>query len=228
MDMLEWAKNEVAIASKRERGDKPECELDYGCACYDSAMRAFESLLGDGHTGMSIGFTKAILDRLIDNKPLTPIEDTEEVWERLSIDSRDGSKQYQCKRMSSLFKRVAQDGSVTYSDIDRYYCTNEENPHLRWSNNFVAKIYDEMYPLTFPYMPSSRQDVIVCEELLTDRKNGDYDTLAILYVKKADGERVEVNRYFKENEVSFTEISPEEYKDRQKLQEERIKNEAEE
>lgn len=80
MSMLEWAKNEVAIASKRERGDKPEGEWDYGCACYDSAMRAFESLLGDGHSGMSIGFTKNILNRLIDGKPLTPIEDTEEVW----------------------------------------------------------------------------------------------------------------------------------------------------
>lgn len=29
MSMLEWAKNEVAIASKRERGDKPEGEWDY-------------------------------------------------------------------------------------------------------------------------------------------------------------------------------------------------------
>lgn len=228
MNMLEWAKNEVAIASKRERGDKPECEWDYGCACYDSAMRAFESLLRDYHSGMSIRFTKDILDRLIDGKPLTPIEDTEEVWGSPHIDSFDGSKQYQCKRMSSLFKHVAQDGSVTYNDIDRYYCTNEENPNLSWYNSFVAKIYDEMYPLTLPYMPSSRPDVVVCDELLTDRKNGDYDTLAILYIKKADGERVEVNRYFKEDELSFTEISPDEYKERQKLQEERIKNEAEE
>lgn len=227
MDMLEWAKNEVAIASKRERGDNPECEWDYGCACYDSAMRAFESLLGDGHSGMSIVFTKNILNRLIDRKPLTPIEDTEDVWDYV-YRNEDVSEIYQCKRMYSLFKYVAQDGSVTYSDIDRYYCTNEENPHLNWRNNFVAKIYDEMYPLTIPYMPSSIPDVIVCEELLTDRKNGDFDTLAILYIKKSDGERVEVNRYFKENEVSFTEISPEEYKERQKLQEERIKNEAEE
>lgn len=70
MSMLEWAKNEIAIASKRERGDKPEGEWDYGCACYDSALRAFESLLGDGHSGMSIGFTKNILNRLIDGKPL--------------------------------------------------------------------------------------------------------------------------------------------------------------
>lgn len=28
MSMLEWAKNEVAIASKRERGNKPEGEWD--------------------------------------------------------------------------------------------------------------------------------------------------------------------------------------------------------
>lgn len=38
MDMLEWAKNEIAIASKRERGDNHEGEWDYGCACYDSAI----------------------------------------------------------------------------------------------------------------------------------------------------------------------------------------------
>lgn len=227
MDMLEWAKNEVAIASKRERGDNPECELDYGCACYGSAMRAFESLLGDGHSGMSIEITKNILNRLIDRKPLTPIEDTEDVWDYV-YRNEDGSKIYQCKRMYSLFKYVAKDGSVTYSDTNRYYCINENHPHVSWRNNFVAKIYNEMCPLAFPYMPNSRRDVVVCEELLTDRKNGDFDTLAILYVKKADGERVEVNRYFKENEVSFTEISPEEYKERQKLQEERIKNEAEE
>jgi hypothetical protein len=137
--MLEWAKNEVAIASKRERGNKPEGEWDYGCACYDSAMRAFESLLGDGHSGMSIGFTKNILNRLIDGKPLTPIEDTEEVWGEPSIDSRDKSKQYQCKRMSSLFKRVAQNGSVTYSDINRYYCTNEENPPCKLAQWFCSK-----------------------------------------------------------------------------------------
>lgn len=45
-DMLNWAKKEVAIASKRERGDKPEDEWDYGVACYESALKAFESLLG--------------------------------------------------------------------------------------------------------------------------------------------------------------------------------------
>lgn len=32
MSMMEWAKREVEIASKRERGYKPESEWDYGCA----------------------------------------------------------------------------------------------------------------------------------------------------------------------------------------------------
>lgn len=226
MDMLEWAKNEVAIASKRERGDKPEGEWDYGCACYDSAMKAFESLLNDDHSGMSIEITKSILNRLIDRKPLTPIEDKEEVWDYV-YRNNDGIKIYRCKRLYSLFKEVADDGSVTYSDTNRYYCISENSPHVNWRNSFVTKIYNEMCPLTFPYMPNRRPDAIVCDELLTDRKNGDCDTLAILYIKKADGEIVEVNRYFKENEVSFTEISYEEYKERQRLQEERIKSEAE-
>lgn len=44
MSMLEWAKNEIAIASKRERGDKPEDEWDYGCDCYDSALSNTEYL----------------------------------------------------------------------------------------------------------------------------------------------------------------------------------------
>ena len=223
MNMLEWAKNEVAIAS--ERGDNPECEWYYDRACYDSAMRAFENLLDDNHSDMSIEITKNILNRLIDRKPLTPIEDTEEVWVYVYRND-DGSKIYQCKRMCGLFKYVTNDGSVTYSDTNRYCCINENSPHVSYPNGFVAKIYNEMYPLAFPYMPNSRPDVVVCDELLTDRKNGDYDTLAILYIKKADGERVEVNRYFKEDGVSFTEISPDEYKEKQRLQEERIKNEA--
>lgn len=225
MSMLEWAKNEVAIASKRERGDKPEGEWDYGCACYDSAIRAFESLLGDGHSGMSIGFTKDILNRLIDGKPLTPIEDTEDTWE-YAYNNSDDSEVYRCKRMSSLHKKITQDGIVTYSDVDRYYCTSKDNPNVSWHNGFVAKIYDEMFPLTMPYMPNNKADVIVCDELLTDRKNGDYDTMAILYIQRANGEKVEVNRYFKEGDTSFVEISLEEYKERERMAEERIRIES--
>lgn len=172
-------------------------------------------MCSQGHSGMSIGFTKAILNRLIDGKPLTPIEDTEDVWNDVS--RYRGGLHYQCKRMSSLFKDVAEDGTVTYSDINRYYCVSKDNPNVSWHNGFVGKIYSEMYPLTMPYMPSNRADEIVCSELLTDPKNGDYDTMAILYINRANGERVEVNRYFKEGDTSFIEITLEEYKEREAM-----------
>lgn len=128
--------------------------------------------------------------------------------------------------MSSLFKYVAKDGSVSYSDLNRCYCASKEKSSINWFNGFISSIYDEMYPITMPYMPNNKPDIIVRDTLLTDRKNGDYDTIAILYIRRANGEKVEVNRYFKENDISFTEISLEEYKERQKLHEERIKNEA--
>lgn len=153
MSMMEWAKREVEIASKRERGDKPESEWDYGCACYDSALKAFESLCGDGHSGFSIGITKGILNRLIERKPLTPIEDTEDVWNVCSRGENGGVATYQCKRMSSLFKDVYPDGTVKYHDNDRYYCIKWDDPNLCWHNGFIGKIYSEMFPLTMPYMP---------------------------------------------------------------------------
>lgn len=227
MDMLEWAKNEVTIASKRERGDKPESEWDYGVACYDSAMKAFSSLLEDRHSGMSIGFTKAILNRLIDGKPLTAIDDTEDIWTN-DYTFKDGVAVYQCKRMYSLFKYVYPDGKIEYRDTERAYCVNEKSPDVGYRNGFIRQVYDEMYPLTMPYMPKDKPDAIVCDELLTDRKNGDFDTIAILYIKRSDGEKVEVNRYFKESGESFVEITGREYFQREMMDKQREEKELEE
>ena len=75
-------KNEIELAKKQEEKNAPD-DCNYGNACYDSAYKAFESLLNDNHSGMSIRITKSILDRLIDNKPLTPIYDDKEEWNSL-------------------------------------------------------------------------------------------------------------------------------------------------
>lgn len=45
-------------------------------------------------------------DRLIDGKPLAPIEDTDDIWNACSWSDSDSSKLYQCKRIPSLFKHV--------------------------------------------------------------------------------------------------------------------------
>ena len=97
-----WAEEEVRLACVNERLDpdsSPEGEWDYGCACYESALKAFKSLLGDGHSGFSIGMTKHILVRLIDGRPLTPIVESMDSWNETRHDD-DGSYHYQNKRMS--------------------------------------------------------------------------------------------------------------------------------
>ena len=208
MGMKEWAEREVQIACKRENPDRKEGEWDYGCACYESALKAFNSLMEDGHSGMSIGFTKQILNRLIDGKPLTPIEDTEDVWNERPRDNR-GYTMYQCKRMSSLFKYVYPDGSVKYSDTDRVIGIDIDNDST-WSNSFIRDMVDEMYPITMPYSGGDPYKVYI-QDCLYDPKNGDYDTRAILHIKTPNNKIIRVNRYFKESDSGFIEIDREEY-----------------
>ena len=64
MSMSVWAKREIQIACSREAPDRKDGEWDYGCGCYESALKAYLSLMDDGHSGMSFSFTAAILKRL--------------------------------------------------------------------------------------------------------------------------------------------------------------------
>ena len=50
-----WAENEIKIARERENPNRNKGEWDYGCACYEGAFEAFKTLLGQGHSGYSIG-----------------------------------------------------------------------------------------------------------------------------------------------------------------------------
>lgn len=145
MSMLDWAKREVEIACRKENPNRKEGEWDYGCACYESALKAFESLCGDGHSGFSIKMTQQILNRLINGRPLTPIEDTEDIWEECTWNKNDG-KQYQCNRMSSLFKTVYPDGHVEYSDVDQFACININDPSYSYHSGLVSRVMEEIFP----------------------------------------------------------------------------------
>jgi hypothetical protein len=219
-----WAELEIKKACEYERmGDGiPEGEWDYGCACHESAFRAYKSLLKDGHSGFSIKMTQRILNRLIDCKPLTPIFDTDDVWEDISdISGLKGEKvNYQCKRMSSLFKYVYADGTVKYSNNDYCYCIDIIN-RSTYHSGLVSCIIHEMYPITMPYMPGEPIKVC-CEDILTDKKNGDFDTVAIYYCIMPNGERVEIERYFKESssDNGWDEITKEEFDTRKALADE--------
>jgi len=220
MSMQTWAEKEIEIACKRERADSKveDGEWDYGCACYESALKAYKSLMKDGHSGFSIRLTKQILNRLIDGKPLTPIEDTDDIWSDISdISGLNGEVvNYQCKRMSSLFKYVYADGTVKYKDVNRCYCVDINNIEVTYHSSLVQRIIDEMFPITMPYFPG-KPIKVYCEDFLTDRKNDVLDTVGIFYAIKPDGEKVEINRFFKESEDGWKEIDEAEYQRRRKV-----------
>lgn len=131
---------------------------------------------------------------------------------------------YQCRRMSSLFKYVYADGSVKYRDINRFCGVNVDNPDVSYHSGLIDRVMEEKFPIIMPYFPESKPFCVYCEEFLTDRKNGDFDTVGILYVIKPDGERVEINRYFKEGERDFIEIAPCEYEMRRKMYQELLES----
>ena len=207
MGMSEWAKKEIELACKKENPNREEGEFDYGCACYESALKAFNNLMEDDHSGFSMSITKVILNRLLSGKPLTPIENTNDIW-KFSFE-HDDKKIYQCTRMGSLFKKVCSDGEIIYEDNERFLCIDIDNPNSCFSSNFVNRIMNEYYPIKFPYFPDNDPIKVFCDKFLVDPENGDSDTIGILYyVDPENGLRRDVNRFFKfendkEIEISF-------------------------
>lgn len=214
----DWASREIALACQSEKdAAKDSDDWDYGVACYESALRAYRSLMQDGHSGFSIGVTKGILNRLIDGRCLTPIEDTPDVWNDISTEMGEKGpiKEYQCKRMSSLFKKVSSDGTVTYSDIDRAHAISVDEPNIAYQSGFVTRLIDKIFPITMPYFPAARKFKVIREEFLVDPKMGDYDTVAYLEIITPDGKHIALNRYFKETkENGMVQIEKAEYEER--------------
>lgn len=214
MSLMEWAKREVEMMVKKEREAEGvnASEFSYGGACYESALKAFNSLCEDGHSGMSIGFTKQILNRLIDGKPLSPLTGEDSEWNDINCYWGGDVKRYQNNRQSSVFKYVYADGRVEYSSVDNYRCVDIHNGST-YTGGGAGKIIDELYPITFPYYPINAIK-LYCEDFLVDEKNGDYDTKGYLYLEHPKDGRIEVNRFFKESDEGWVEISQKEYNER--------------
>lgn len=220
MSMYEWAERECRIACKKENPDFnfDSKDFDYGCNCYKSALKAYKSLCKDGHSGSSFNFTRRILEQLMRNQPLTPITDEDffigcpeypvesDKW----LAERGLKSEIQCPRMSSLFRRETLDGKVSYSDIDRAYCINIENPSDTYSSA-NDRVVDEFFPITMPYMPEIEKYKVYCQTFLADKKNGDFDTCGVIYLTTPDGKRIDVNRFYTEKAGEMVEISKDEY-----------------
>jgi len=225
--MLEWAKQECILACKKENPDYDfnSNEFDYGCSCYKSALKAYESLCNDGHSGMSWGFTVRILEKLLHEIPLSPITDDDFFLSDISgstspaaftytapyLRERGIKVQLVCPRLHGLFRCEKLDGTVFYQDVNRAYFVDIENPSNTYHSNM--DFLDEMFPITMPYLPSREKYKIYAQTFLADEKNGDFDTKGILYLITPSGEKVDLNIYKTEKNGKMVDISETEYKE---------------
>lgn len=203
-----WAEREIEMACDKNP------ENAYTRLCYESAYRAFQSLVKDSYSGCSVTITKNVLNRLIDLKPLTPIDNREEDWNEVYIDEQEGITAYQNERCSGLFKYVYKCGKIRYSDIDRVVAYNIDNPTIGWYNGLISRIINEMYPIIFPYYPSTTPIKVYIRECLADPKNGAHDTIEIIKAIFPNGDVKQIDRYFGEKDDDMVEINLEEYHDR--------------
>lgn len=214
-----WAKREVELAKNEAlKSGSDNCSTHYICECLNSALKAFNSLREDGHSGASVEQTLMFLQRLVRRLPLTPIEE-DTIWAKSHV-SDSGTMTYQCARMTGLFKDVDREGNITYTDVHRVVCVNKDDVQAPvWYNGFVSKVVNSIYPIKFPYYPATNPMIAYVSEHTTSLHE-DYDTICIDSVKLNNGETVEIGRFFKEDKDtnSWVEIEEEEYTSRVEIE----------
>lgn len=222
MSIYDWARQEVQLAKAELKRNKND-EAQYMIACYDSALRAYEKLTKDGHSGMSFAITRGILEKLMYKIPLMPIEDKEIMWEHTYYCGNESV--FQHKRMPSLFKMVnKKTGAVKFSDNDRVLCKNLlDTDSAYFYNGFISRVIDGMFPIEFPYMPTKEKYIAYVTEFLMDPANGDFDTMNLVSVKLPNGDARSINLYYKEENGRWVQITQDEWIGRKKKAFERKK-----
>lgn len=205
--LSDWADCEVALACQGEDG--------YGVGCYKSALKAFHSLMDDGHSGFSIGLTKQILNRLIDGKPLKPIMGNPNEWNECGGFDRDGKAEYQNSRMSAFFKSVYPDGRVEYHDVDRTVLieVEDDGTETSWHSGLASRLVDEIVgPIELPYMPPDTPYKVYAKQFdSVNAEVGCFDTTHVIKIVDPDGNTIPCERFYAETERDMEEISKEEY-----------------
>lgn len=207
MTTEEWAEREIKIACKKENPNWNGKSFDYGCACYQSALKAYKSLCEDRHSGTSFNITKNILIRLMEGLPLKPITDDDftntepEIWESPEYLKKVGLKSnIQCPRMFSLFRKETLNGKITYTDVERTIMYDATGCCY---SGIASRLVDEMFPITMPYYPSKEKYKVYGETFYmadgvdkTAEHIGTYNLVKIYYIITPNNERIEVNKEF--------------------------------
>lgn len=227
MELKNWALKEIDLA----KGSNDEAH-EY----YNAAYLAFCDLLDRTCRLDNPGIAKTIFTQLLLENPLTPIEDNEDDWvfadgfDPASGNENPGWTIYQCKRRSSLFKKVIYDRKtgdvehVKFSDTKRYVCVDINTEDI-YTGGMGPVILDEMFPISMPYSPLDKIKIFTEDFKYHEDFNGDFDTVGVLYFRFPDGKMKQIKRFFKKDHKTheMKEINITEYLARQKKAE-RTKN----
>lgn len=221
------ARHEVDLAIAENESDHMD-ELD---KIYETALDLYCDFI-DGTVEAQIPerMVRSVLSQLMDENPLTPIEDIEDEWKLVEgIDSTGtGTQIYKSKRRPSLYKNVIRSGEkeeIHFSDTGRAFCVDINTGRKRnWGIGIT--VLDEMMPITFPYEPLGK--IKIYEETIkrcSALEEGYDDTIGILYFRLPDGKMINVSRFFTNDCGKMKEIDLETYK---KIKKEADQNEKEE
>lgn len=176
----------------------------YGDMCLKSAVDAYCAFctvrLDDGSelTDGDWVFTRDILHKMMNELPLTPVEEDEDCWQQVGK-GPDGSKRYQCSRIFSFFKDVYPDGRVDYRD-DWVVAAEvrDDGSTSYWNSGVCTKLAEEMFGpfVKFPYNGcTTRYEVYRKCFNSVDGDPGSYDMVWIQYIRTPEDKKVPINRY---------------------------------
>lgn len=201
---IEWVKNEIELALLKDDNLLKKC--------YKTILKIFKLLNADKFSWEETVFIRRVIDALFNRYPLTPIEDNDDEWtECFDIDENPAVKVFQHKRRGSLWKDVFPNGTIKYKDNERARGIDIHSniPYCSW---VTSEIVNELYPITFPYIPPQKPYQVFTEDFFFDKSKGDYDTKYIHYIITPEGKEIEVNRVFnKDDRGKMREISIEEF-----------------
>ncbi len=223
-DRKEWANKEaehvVKYVTMKYGNNIPMTE------CYEmvvnEAVKIFNELEDIQHTEESKVMVKRFLSRLIEDKPLSPIEDKDDMWDEVGSHAVEDSEitLYINKRLRTLYKREVRDIKKdvliekTYHDPTRVTCINTiDGKEVILS--LVDDYVDEYFPIKFPYFPT---DKYVVEVIMFNHKNpledGVEDTISIETIIDPDHRVTFPGAYYALNEERYWRgiDSPEYYK----------------
>ena len=145
-----WLANEIEL--RKADNTRPEEVMDNDALYLSDCVKAYEKVIGIIDSIDSAEYCKDILTRLIDRKPLTPIENGKDDWVYLMDDPR----YFQHKRYGSLLKTLnGATGKFTYFDVDKYDILDfktSKQIYESWTRNVIEWL-TKHDPIEFPYIP---------------------------------------------------------------------------